>query len=178
MLLTLDNTLLDLIARLRCGFLDRAMPLISALCNHGEIWLLIACALLMSKRRRRAGAAVFLAVAMGFVAGSVILKPLIGRVRPFSANGMTDLLIAAPRDASFPSGHTLSSFAASVALLLYDRRLGVTALVLAVLIAFSRLYLYVHYPSDVLGGAVIGCLCGISAVWVTTKGGALPLHPA
>jgi undecaprenyl-diphosphatase len=90
----------------------------------------------------------------------VLAKPLIGRVRPCDVNTAVQLLIARPADFSFPSGHSASSFAAVFALYFRGARLWKPALALAVLIAFSRLYLYVHYPSDVLAGILIGAAIG------------------
>ena len=91
---------------------------------------------------------------------NVILKPLVARVRPFDVNTAVQLLIARPTDFSFPSGHTGASFAVVSALYFSKNRLWMPSLILAMLIAFSRLYLYVHYPSDVLAGALIGIMAG------------------
>lgn len=99
------------------------------------------------------------------VVGNLILKNLVARARPCSLNTTVNLLISAPTDYSFPSGHTTSSFAAAVIWYHADKRFGVPALILAFLIAFSRLYLYVHFPSDVIAGALIGAAIGHTA-WV------------
>ena len=104
---------------------------------------------------------------------NLTLKPLVDRTRPFAANGFEGLLIAAPTDPSFPSGHTASSFAAAAAWFRRDKRWGSAALVLAALIAFSRLYLYVHYPSDVLAGAALGIAAAFLAGWIVKKAEAL-----
>lgn len=89
------------------------------------------------------------------------LKPLIARIRPFDVNSAIQLIVAKPHDYSFPSGHTAASFTAVMALYLAgEKKLWKIALVLAVLIAFSRLYLYVHYPTDVLGGIITGAIAG------------------
>lgn len=98
------------------------------------------------------------------VIGNLILKNLVARSRPFFFNTAVDLLISVPTDYSFPSGHTMSSFTAAVILYHADKRLGIPALILAFLIAFSRLYLYVHFPSDVIAGALIGIAIGF-VVW-------------
>jgi undecaprenyl-diphosphatase len=101
------------------------------------------------------------ALLMGLVVCNLTLKPLIGRIRPYDYQlehfGRTiQLIIAAPHDFSFPSGHTIASLEAATALLIHDRKLGIPAMAVAVLIAFSRLYLYVHYPTDVLASILLG----------------------
>ena len=143
---------------LRCEFLDMAMPWISWTANHGEIWILLAVVLVLLKGQRRHGAAVAFGLTLDLIACNLVLKPLIGRLRPF-------VLIPPPGDASFPSGHTAASFAAVFALKASGSPLWKPALLWALLIAFSRLYLYVHWPSDVLGGAVLGAVVG----WLGAK---------
>lgn len=145
---------------LRCEFLDTIMPLISRLADHGEVWILLAGVLLVSRGQRLYGGAVAFGLTLDLIACNLILKPLVGRLRPFLLNPDVALLITPPGDASFPSGHTAASFAAVFALKAAGSPLWKPALVLAVLIAFSRLYLYVHWPSDVLGGAVLGMVVG------------------
>ena len=92
---------------------------------------------------------------------NVILKPIVARIRPYSINQTVQLLVTPLKDYSFPSGHTAASFASVSALYFAGRkRMAAGALIVSVLIAFSRMYLYVHYPTDVLGGLIIGLLCG------------------
>ena len=162
----LELAILDWIqVHLRCGFLDAVLPAVSRLCNHGEIWILLALLLLVSKRYRKLGAAMAAALVLDLVCCNLLLKPLIGRIRPFAVNPGVELLVPPPLDASFPSGHTAASFAAASALWKASgsKRMGIPAICLAAVIAFSRLYLYVHWPSDVLGGAVLGTALGILA---------------
>ena len=116
-------------------------------------------------RHRKAGAAVLAGLALEVVCCNLVLKPLVARVRPCDINTAVQLLIARPDDFSFPSGHTGVSFAAVSALCASGNRLWIPSLILAVLIAFSRLYLYVHYPTDVFAGVVIGVMAG----WTGTK---------
>lgn len=164
---TLEFALLNGIQRVCRGeLLDWLMPLVSSLCNHGEIWIVLALALLLFKKHRRAGAAVALALGLDFLCCNLLLKPLIGRLRPCHVNPAVSLLIPCPGDFSFPSGHTAASFAAVGALWGSGSRLRFPALGLAVLIAFSRLYLYVHWPSDVLGGVVLGLALGFAACYL------------
>lgn len=162
----LESALLDWMqVHLRCDFLDAAMPLISRLCDHGEIWILLAVILLSIRRTRRQGAALSCGLVLDLVSCNLLLKPLFGRVRPFVLQPAVILLVEPPLDASFPSGHTAASFAAVFALKASGSPLWKPALALALVIAFSRLYLYVHWPSDVLGGALLG----IAAGWTGAK---------
>ena len=163
MMQTAELAVLDWIqAHLRCGFLDAVLPVVSWTCNHGEIWILLAAVLLLWKKHRWTGVSVSFALILDLVCCNMILKPLVGRIRPFAVNTAVELLTAAPTDASFPSGHTAASFAAVVALRASGSPLWKPAAVLAGVIAFSRLYLYVHWPTDVLGGIVVGALVGVA----------------
>ncbi len=149
-LLFLDIQILDFIqAHLRTAWLDVFLPFISALGNGGFIWLLFAVILLCLPRHRRKGLFVILGLFLGFILVSVLLKPLCARPRPSWGTDIL-LLIANPEDFSFPSGHTASSFIFAFILSRYFPHLRVALFSGASLMAFSRLYLYVHYPSDVL----------------------------
>lgn len=147
---------------LQCGALDYLMPKITALGNGGAIWLVAAGALTISKRYRRYGITMLAALAAGVLVGNVCLKHLVARSRPCWVENVT-LLIANPTDYSFPSGHTLSSVIGATVLTKANRKFGLIAIPLAALIAGSRLYLYVHFPSDVLAAAVLGIAIGLAA---------------
>ena len=156
-------------AHLRCGFLDAVLPAISRTANHGELWIILAVILLLIRGQRKYGASVACGLILDLVSCNIILKPLIGRILPFAVNGLVELLIAAPTDASFPSGHTAASFAAVFALKTAGSPLWKPALAVALVIAFSRLYLYVHWPSDVLGGALLGAAVGWAGAKIVEK---------
>ena len=145
---------------LSCGFLDFLMPKISLLGDSGAIWILAALVLLCMKKYRRYGFLLLAGLALGVLTGNILLKNWVARPRPCWLDPTVQLLIANPTDFSFPSGHTLSSAIGATVLTRTDRRFGWAAVPLAALIAFSRLYLYVHFPSDILGGAVLGVLLG------------------
>ena len=157
----MELQILDWIQQMRTPVGDVWMVFISRLGNAGMIWILFTCLLLMIPRTRRWGAALAAALCLDAIICNILLKPMVCRIRPCDVNQTIQLLIARPADYSFPSGHTAASFAAVAALYLSEeKRLWKSALVLAVFIAFSRLYLYVHYPTDILGGIAVGLLSG------------------
>ena len=167
---TAELAVLDWIqAHLRCGLLDAVLPVISWTCDHGEIWIALAVILLLLKRQRWTGVSVSLGLILDLICCNLLLKPLVDRVRPFAVNTAVELLAAPPGDASFPSGHTAASFAAVFALRAAGSPLWKPALVLASLIAFSRLYLYMHWPTDVLGGIVLGAAVGTAGAWIAKQ---------
>lgn len=146
---------------LRAGFLTPVMQLITALGDHGAFWIALTVLLLFFRRTRRAGLCCALALILDLLAVNIILKPLIARMRPYAVLQDIIPITALPGDHSFPSGHSAASFACAWALFRSGkRRMGIPALVLAALIALSRLYVGVHYPTDVICGAAIGMLAG------------------
>lgn len=152
---------LDFLQTIHTPLLDKILAFITSLGNAGIIWIVLAVVLLILPKTRKTGIIVAAALLMDLVLCNLILKNLVARVRPYDVNTAIAILIKKPLDFSFPSGHTAASFAAMTALFLAKmKKAWIAALVLAVLIAFSRLYFYVHYPTDVLGGAVVGILSG------------------
>lgn len=140
-------------------WLDKLMVAVTFLGDGGWIWILTGCVLFCIKKTRKCGLAILLSLGAGFLVGNLFLKNFIARSRPcwmLDVNTAVVLLIKNPSDYSFPSGHTLAGFEAGMSILFFNRRWGTAALFLAVLIAFSRLYLFVHFPTDVLAGAVLG----------------------
>lgn len=143
-------------ANMRCRFLDALMPLVSAMGNGGVVWLLAAAAMTCSRTYRRFGLLLAAGLIIGVLIGNVCMKNLVARSRPCWREPSVRLLISNPRDYSFPSGHTLSSTIAAVIITSANRKFGYAAIPLASAISFSRLYLYVHFPSDVLGASCLG----------------------
>lgn len=166
-----ELAILDFIqAHLTSGALDRVMVAFSTIGNLGLIWFILAAVLLFLPRYRRAGLCVIIALVLAGVLCNLVLKPLVMRIRPCDVNTTVTLLISRPVDYSFPSGHTMASFAAVTALYLskVPKKIWVTSLVVGCIIAFSRLYLYVHWPTDVLAGLIIGIFVGWIA-WMILK---------
>ena len=155
---SVDYNILLLIAdRLRGGVLDPVMTMLSLIGNGGAVWITLAVLLLFFRKTRRAGAAMLLAMLAGFLVGNLWLKELVMRPRPFVTHSDLTALLA------------LSSFAAATALWCFHKKTGVLAFVLAALIAFSRLYASVHYPTDVLAGMLIGIVLGHAAAFLTDR---------
>lgn len=166
-LLELDAAVLLWIQEyLRGPLMDAFFIFYTTLGNAGLMWLILSVVMLFFKRSRRAGATALLALAVGFVFTNVILKPLVCRTRPWLVvEGLTALIVENDPH-SFPSGHTCAAFAATCAWRPYlSKRWGNIALVCAALMGFSRLYVGVHFPTDVLAGALVGCL----SVWLAWR---------
>ena len=164
------------------GFLDFLMPIITMFGDDGIFWIACAAVMLIFPKTRKTGLAMGVALVMGLLVCNICLKPLVARMRPLVyeveilGNSAADLLhsgqllVGKPSDFSFPSGHTIASFEAAGVLMLNNKKLGIPALVLAILIAFSRMYLFVHYPTDVLASVVLGTLFAILANYLVKKG--------
>ena len=141
--------------------LDKIMVAITSLGNAGLIWIGIAVFLLFIKKTRKCGVLMLISMALGLIFGNGILKNVIARERPCWIDSKIPLLIPNPHDFSFPSGHTLASFEAAVMIFMHNKKWGAISFVLAVLIAFSRMYLFVHFPTDIICGAALGSLISI-----------------
>lgn len=134
---------------------------ITALGDKGILWITLGIILLCTKKYRKQGFLLLLCLLASVLVGNLLLKNLIQRNRPCWLYPEIKLLLENPRDYSFPSAHSMSSFAGATALWLTNKRFGMVAYVVAALIAFSRLYLFVHWPSDVLVGSAVGIVIGV-----------------
>ena len=149
---------------LRTDWLTPVMKAVTFLGDSGWFWIVLALALCCFRPTRRAGVAAAIALLLSLLVNNICLKPLIDRIRPYELVEGLICLVSSPGDASFPSGHAGASFAAAAAMFPYlRRRWGVCLLVLAGLIALSRLYVGVHFPTDVAAGVLIGLLLGFIA---------------
>ncbi len=134
--------------------------------SYGQLWLIIAALLLIFKGTRRAGISVVIAYMAVYLLGQIILKQLISRPRPCQIDQAFALLVARPSSSSFPSTHSAWAFGAATAIFMRHRKLGSAAYAVAALIAFSRLYMFLHFPTDVLFGAAMGLALGVLAHWI------------
>lgn len=169
-----DLPILDWIqANLKNGFGDIFWPIITLFGDGGIFWIGVAVVLLVFPKTRKTGIGMGIALVFGVVVCNITLKPLIGRIRPYDFKeqlGVTIPLLADRlHDYSFPSGHTIASFEASVVIFRNYKKAGIAAIILAFLIAFSRLYMYYHYPTDVLFSMVVGTIFAIIGDMLAVK---------
>ena len=146
---------------LHTPLLDKIMLFFTKMGNIGLPWLAVAVILPFFKKTRPCGIAILLSLLLKEIIGNLALKNLIARERPCWIDPSVPLLISAPSSYSFPSGHTFDGFAASVSLFLYNKKAGIAAIIVAAAIAFSRMYLFVHFPTDVLASVVLGILVAV-----------------
>ncbi|MDD6485123.1 MAG: phosphatase PAP2 family protein [Clostridiales bacterium] len=165
--------ILNIIQSIRTPALDELMVNITRLGNGGMFWIFLAVLLMCFKKTRRSGVSAAAAMIIGSVVFTLILKNIVCRARPYTMPGAildaASLLIPPPADYSFPSGHSMASFACASAIFLNNRKIGIAASVLGAAIAFSRMYLYVHYPSDVLCGIIFGIASGVFSNFLLDK---------
>lgn len=176
-LLNFDLSVFQWIQSIQNGFLDALMVGVTTLGNAGAVFIVLGFVLLFTKKYRKAGLAVLVALIVMLLCNDLFLKEFFARLRPFNlyesnpekyavwgAEYVFPSLISEPTSYSFPSGHTASAFAAATALLWHSRKWGIPTMIFAAVMGFSRIYVQVHYCSDVLGGIVSGALCGLVAV--------------
>ena len=160
----IEFQILYTLQELRTPLVDGLMVFITSLGDHGWFWILMGVLLFSFPRTRLLGGCMLISIAAGFLLGNVLLKNMAARQRPCWLDPSVELLVPVPKDFSFPSGHSLVSFEGAVCIFLFNRKWGIPALMLAVLTAFSRLYLFVHFPTDVLAGIVMGIVIAWSVV--------------
>ena len=159
----MEIEILYLLQGIHTPFLDKIMLFITGLGNNGLIWIMIAIGLFLFPKTRMCGITMILALLMSLIFGNALLKNLVARPRPCWIDSKLGTLPTIPMDYSFPSGHTFSSFAAATVMILYFKKFGILPLILAVLIGFSRLYFGVHYPTDVIFGALFGLVAAVAS---------------
>lgn len=167
----MDFTILNWIQEhVRCALLDKVFPVITFLGNKGWFFILVAIILVCIPKYRKWGAAMGTSLGLGFLFGNMLIKNIVARTRPYDLAENIEILVEHLSDYSFPSGHTLAAFEffTVVCLMPVKKVYKVLAGILAFTMAFSRLYLYVHFPSDVLTGMLLGTLFGVMGVRIVT----------
>ena len=161
----IDNTIFRWInVKFRNKTFDKIMPIITSAGNLGIVWIIISVLLMTKQDYRVLGQMILMALIITTILGEGIIKHIVKRKRPFYGDSDKELLISRPITYSFPSGHTASSFAALAVFIQMNSKLGLIVSPIATLIAFSRVYLKVHYPTDVIFGMLLGFTCGITVV--------------
>ena len=154
---------------LRGGFLDNVMVTVfnTLVGSKGEIWAVLGALLLIFRKTRKAGLCVLLSYAVAYGIGDV-LKNIIARPRPCAIDETVALIISRPSSFSCPSVHTMLAFASAASLFLCHKKTGIAVLVFAALVGFSRMYFFVHFPTDVLLGAVLGFGVGVGVFYAVS----------
>lgn len=178
-LLSFDLSVFRWIQSIQNGFLDALMVGVTTLGNAGAIFIVLGFVLLFTKKYRKAGLAVLVALIVMLLCSDLFLKEFFARPRPFNlfesdpekyAVWATEYvfpeLVYKPSSYSFPSGHTASAFAAATALICHSRKWGIPTMIFAAIMGFSRIYVQVHYCTDVFGGIIAGAICGLIAVLI------------
>ena len=175
--LNFDLSVFQWIQGIQNDFLDAIMVGITTLGNAGAVFIVLGLVLMCTKKYRKAGFAVIVALLVMLLCNDLFLKEFFARVRPFNLLESNPEkyafwgeayvypeLVGRPSSYSFPSGHTASAFAAAVALLWHNRKFGIPTVIFAALMGFSRIYVQVHYCTDVIAGVVSGAICALVAV--------------
>lgn len=156
----IDFGILDFLQTLHNEVLNAIMSIFTHAGDNGYVWIAFCIILLCIPKTRKIGIYLAITLIVEVILNDGIIKSIIARERPFLQRTGIETIIKQPSGYSFPSGHSASSFAAATAIFLHNKRLGIGAYVLAACIAFSRLYFYVHFPTDVLFGSLLGVLIG------------------
>ena len=176
-LLGFDLAVFEWVQSIQSHFLTAIMTTVTTLGDEGIIFIVLGLVLLCTKKYRKAGVSILVALVVMLLLNNIVLKELIARPRPFNLDPETYdwwyevykypyFKIHQPSSFSFPSGHRSSAFAAAIALLCHDRKLGIPTTIFAAIMGFSRIYVEVHYCTDVLGGAIVGIIYAVIGVLI------------
>lgn len=149
--------------------LDFVAVFISSFGTMSILWVVLTITFLIVKKTRRLGYAMIIAFVLTFLIGNCIIKPIAARTRPYDINTAIQLIVRPEHDYSFPSAHTFFAFSSATVIFIRYRKAGVFFLIFAVLMGLSRMYLYVHFPTDVICGAIFGVIVGIAAHFLENK---------
>lgn len=168
-ILEFDFSVLDFIqSNFANSYMDAVMKVVSS-SYFFALWIVIGIILIFIKKQRLNGISLLCSLSITILLTEFVLKLIFMRERPFLLNETHTLIIPSPFGTSFPSSHTALSFTAAVVLLRVSKPIGISAIAFAALVGFSRMYLYVHFPTDVIAGAVVGTAASILSVFAVGK---------
>lgn len=168
-ILEFDFSVLDFIqSNFANSYMDAVMKVVSS-SYFFALWIVIGIILIFIKKQRLNGISLLCSLSITILLTEFVLKLIFMRERPFLLNETHALIIAPPFGTSFPSSHTALSFTAAVVLLRVSKPIGISAIAFAALVGFSRMYLYVHFPTDVIAGAIVGTAASILSVFAVGK---------
>lgn len=166
----MDFEILYLIQSIRTPLLDKIMVTITSIPgNMGEMWIALGIVLLLFKKTRKCGLVMCVSYLLVYGVGQYVLKDLIARPRPCHIDQTVELLISRPSSYSCPSTHSGWAFAAATSVFLYNKKAGILTYIFSSLVAFSRMYLFVHFPSDVLFGITLGVVFAMLTKYIISK---------
>ena len=156
---------------IRKEWLDPIVVFITHLGKAGIVWIFLILVLLAIKKTRRVGIACGVALVINVILCNFLIKPIVARPRPYDLYQHIVCIVKPQWDYSFPSGHTAASFSISSVLpyMKMKKRISIPAIILATMIALSRIYVCVQYPTDVICGAVLGAIAGFAGFMLYTR---------
>ena len=165
-----SNIVLFVQENLRTDFMDPIWKFITSLGDEGIVPIALCILFLFFKKTRKVGITAGMSLALEAILINLTIKKLVGRTRPYVVNEAIEYITKRPSDNSFPSGHTGCMFAvASVLFYMMPKKVGIPAMIVASLVGISRLYVGVHYPTDIIGGFIIGMFTGFIAKLIVEK---------
>lgn len=175
-----DLSVFEWVQGIRTPILTVLMKVITTLGDEGILFIVIGLVLLITKKYRKIGLAILVSLVVMLIFNNFVLKEIFARERPFNlfatfpekyadwggeaARYIYPDFVKAPHSYSFPSGHTSSAFAAGVAVLLLNRKFGIPATIFAFVMGFTRIYVGVHYATDVISAAIVGIIYAVAGV--------------
>lgn len=163
----IDFLILDFIQNIRTFMGDIFFSNFTKLGDSGLLWIILIILAIIYPKTRKLGVCLALSLIINFLLCNVLIKPTVARIRPYEINTDIELLVNKPKDYSFPSGHTSAAFSFVLPLMIYRlKKLWIPFFIVAITFSFSRLYLYVHYPTDILGGIVVGIIAGFLSCYL------------
>ncbi len=164
------SVLLWIQENMRTELMTTIMKAITRLGDGGSLWIVLAIILLVLNKTRKVGAASAVALIITFLTVNLGIKNMVARTRPYEVIDGLINLVEKQSDFSFPSGHSAHAFAVGVVILIMmPKKIGVPIFVISILMAFSRLYVGVHYPTDVIAGAILGTIIAFLSVFIVNK---------